>query len=221
LNGVNQRSVEPIAYAIKEGKMSKKLDPRVIRTRKMLRDALMALIIERDFETITVRDITEHATLNHATFYLHYRNKEELLEKTLEEMFDELKASIPSPSMEGAREIDTPLQSTIVMFQHIAANAMFYRVMLGAKGTPAFAAQIRNYLADNIQQRMESLVQQHSIQPNVAPEFIAQFTAGAYLGILIWWLEHDCAESVEMLATQFIQTIAFGNYRALGIDLPN
>jgi AcrR family transcriptional regulator len=52
-----------------------KLDPRVRRTRQLLQDALLALLAEKRFEAITVQDITERATLNHATFYAHFADK--------------------------------------------------------------------------------------------------------------------------------------------------
>ena len=50
-------------------------DPRVRRTRKLLQDALVELIGDRSFESITVRDIARAATGNHATFYRHYQDK--------------------------------------------------------------------------------------------------------------------------------------------------
>jgi AcrR family transcriptional regulator len=67
---------------------SRKIDPRIERTREMLRNALMALIQEKGFDAISVQDITERARLNRATFYLHYRDKQDLLIRTNEEVFD-------------------------------------------------------------------------------------------------------------------------------------
>lgn len=62
-------------------------DPRVIRTRRLLQDAFASLIQEKDFESITVRDIAERATVNRATFYAHFADKFELLESRLTESF--------------------------------------------------------------------------------------------------------------------------------------
>lgn len=53
-------------------------DPRVRRTRKLLQDAFRELVHEKRFSAITVQDITERATVNRATFYAHYKDKEEL-----------------------------------------------------------------------------------------------------------------------------------------------
>ncbi|KEQ22546.1 TetR/AcrR family transcriptional regulator [Paenibacillus tyrfis] len=62
-------------------------DPRVIRTRRLLQDAFASLIQEKDFESITVRDIAERATVNRATFYAHFADKFEILESRLTDSF--------------------------------------------------------------------------------------------------------------------------------------
>ncbi len=54
-------------------------DRRVQRTRQLLEQALLALLEEQDYESITVQQITDRANLGRATFYLHYRDKEQLL----------------------------------------------------------------------------------------------------------------------------------------------
>src|SRR5271156_5837123 len=58
-----------------------KLDPRILRTRQLLQDALRRLLQEKEFDKISVQDITEAATLNRATFYAHYPDKFALLEE--------------------------------------------------------------------------------------------------------------------------------------------
>lgn len=60
-----------------------KNDPRVIRTKKLILEAFAELIQEKDFKDITVRDITEKATINRATFYAHFTDKYELLDLSL------------------------------------------------------------------------------------------------------------------------------------------
>ena len=59
----------------------RKMDPRIRRTRQMLQDALKRLLEEKQFDKISVQDITVLATLNRATFYAHYPDKFALLEE--------------------------------------------------------------------------------------------------------------------------------------------
>ena len=83
--------------AEKEGRESsfmerevKSIDPRVKRTRKLLQQALMDLLQEQNFASISILDITERATVNRATFYAHFPDKYELLDSMLRELFQQM-----------------------------------------------------------------------------------------------------------------------------------
>lgn len=65
--------------------MEKTIDPRILRTRQLIMDAFMQLVIEKDFKDMTIKDITERATVNRSTFYYHFLDKYDLLEKVLAE----------------------------------------------------------------------------------------------------------------------------------------
>lgn len=66
------------------------LDPRIRRTRKMLREALIALLDSKPFDSISIQEIAEQATVNRATFYAHYSDREALLEDLVQSRFQEL-----------------------------------------------------------------------------------------------------------------------------------
>lgn len=68
-----------------EDSMEKTVDPRFLRTRKLIMEAFMELVIEKDFKSITIKDITQRATVNRATFYYHFIDKYELLETVISE----------------------------------------------------------------------------------------------------------------------------------------
>lgn len=65
-------------------------DPRIVRSRRMLMEALAKLLNQKQFDDISVQDIAEEATLNRATFYLHYPDKNALLQALTEARFQEL-----------------------------------------------------------------------------------------------------------------------------------
>lgn len=62
-----------------------KIDPRVIRTRKLIIDSFIQLSMKKDFKDITIKDITTKANVNRATFYYHFTDKYDLLKKVLKE----------------------------------------------------------------------------------------------------------------------------------------
>lgn len=67
----------------------KREDPRVTRTRQLLHQALLGLMMEKSFQAITIQDIADRATVNRVTFYAHFPDKYALLEYSIREMFKE------------------------------------------------------------------------------------------------------------------------------------
>src|SRR5688572_2762159 len=66
----------------------KKQDARVRRTRDALGDALVALMQEKPFDTITVQDVLDRAKVGRSTFYSHYSDKDDLLMSDAEEFYE-------------------------------------------------------------------------------------------------------------------------------------
>lgn len=180
-----------------------KMDRRKVRTRQMLRDALIALILKKGYDTTTIEDITNRANLGRATFYLHYRDKEDLLLSTLENTFDELAKDLKPISLEST---STAQAQALIAFQHAAENRDLYRVMLSGQGSGSLIRRVREYLATLLQQRIQMLLQQ--LPPGAMPipvEILAQHIAGSLLTLLIWWLENDLPYSAEYMAQTFQQ----------------
>ena len=63
-----------------------KTDPRIFRTRKLIMESFIELSGKKDFKDITIKDITTEAMINRATFYYHFKDKYDLLEKVLSEV---------------------------------------------------------------------------------------------------------------------------------------
>ncbi len=194
-------------------KSSPNIDRRILRTRKMLWDAFIALIQEKDYEEITIQDIADRANVNRVTFYLHYKDKHELLLKNVEVIFDDLTSKIAPLTGENYRT-DVPPEGMTMVYQSIAENAKFYRIVLGEKGIPFLVNRFRKYLADLTIQRLP-LAAEH--QPRVAMEIVGEYAAGAILGLVSWWLENDMPISPEALSHQTLLLTAYGIYWGAGL----
>ncbi|MDN7245600.1 TetR/AcrR family transcriptional regulator [Planococcus shenhongbingii] len=66
-----------------------KVDPRIIRTRKLLMDAFMKIIKKKEFKDITINDIAEEGTVNRATFYSHFQDKYDVMDAAITEDIEE------------------------------------------------------------------------------------------------------------------------------------
>jgi AcrR family transcriptional regulator len=199
-------------------KKLKKIDPRVMRTRQQLRDALVSLIEEKGFDALTVQDITDRAGLNRATFYLHYRDKQDLLEKSLRDAIDELMTDLGASTDEHGQLIfDESMRPIKAVFEHVAQHARFFRVMMSAEGVPAFIAGVRDYMAE-ITLKWLSALQPDLARSLVSPEIVANSLSWSLLGVLIWWLEHDMPHSPDYMAEQFRLLITLDLRQVLGLE---
>ena len=79
-------------------------DPRILRSRRMLMEALARLLMKKEFEDISVQEVADEATLNRATFYLHYPDKNALLQAMTASRFRDLieRRSITFSNCNGA-----------------------------------------------------------------------------------------------------------------------
>lgn len=197
--------------------MPKRPDRRGPRTRRLLRDALIALILEKGYDSVTVQDITDRANLGRATFYLHYANgKDQLLMSSLREMFDDLKARITSPSNDLAVG---DMAMRVVPFQHAFENRDLYRVtLLSQHGTAAIVNGIREYLAGIMRERIDLMVTDR--QPLVPLDILANYLAGAMISLISWWLKQDSDYTAEQMADLFRQLSLPTIISALGVAEP-
>ena len=172
-------------------------DLRVRRTHKLLWEALMALMAERAFEEITVKEICERAMVHRTTFYKHYEDKYALLEQGMRQMYDALVAEVQVPP--SAFSVDHPPPYFIRLFEHVAAHQQFYKLMLCGEGIGGFQKLIKEYLVEQGEAKVRELTRadQHLAVP---PALYVQYQAGAVLSTLAWWLEHDMPHSPGRMA---------------------
>ncbi len=200
---------------------SRKPDPRIERTQEALRATLLALVEEKGFDAISVLDIAKRAGLNRATFYLHYKDKQDLLVRASEADFDRLVVEAGPIDRENL-DYKKPPRQVVLLFEHIARHRDFYRSVLGRPGEPALAARVREYITEFTRQRIASL---RGIYPAAVPilddAFISEYVTGALLGIMTWWLESGLPHSPEYMADRFGWLSAAGTYRMLGIEPPS
>ena len=78
--------------ATQPGNTAENTDPRVLRSRQMLMESLLRLLTRKEFDNISIQEIADEATLNRATFYLHYADKNALLQAMTAARFRDLVA---------------------------------------------------------------------------------------------------------------------------------
>ncbi|TFE22687.1 TetR/AcrR family transcriptional regulator [Cohnella luojiensis] len=197
--------------------MKDKTDPRIIRTKLLLRNALIDLLDEKGFEGTTIRDLMQKAGLNRGTFYLHYRDKYDLLEQSKEDMLKEILEIVkdidPIQIMKYA-ERNEPHPAFLELFDFFTLNAVFFKVLLGPKGDPAYPVQVRQIMQKHIINKLSLLQSAHIPVPR---EFIIAYLASANLGVIQHWLENGMQLSPQEMALLITRMTTFGPLKTFGL----
>ncbi|UOY91803.1 TetR/AcrR family transcriptional regulator [Ectobacillus sp. JY-23] len=200
----------------------RKQDRRVIRTKKMLRDALTTLMVEKGFEGVTVSDLTVKADVNRATFYLHYRDKYDLLTQSEEEIITELDEIVKVAREVKLQEVlmrdlqNDPLPFVIEMFAYFHQNADFLKAVLGPKGDPSFQEMLKETIKRNMLQHLVSKLDTDKML--VPVDYFIAYVSSAHLGVIQHWLESGMNESPKEMATTLARMTLLGPAYTAGVQ---
>ncbi|WP_082393378.1 TetR/AcrR family transcriptional regulator [Nocardia arizonensis] len=135
--------------------MSQGTDRRVRRTRALLNQALLELMLERGYERISIGDILERADIGRSTFYAHFRDKDDLLlVSSTEYLRATIMAARPDPEDPAAPPISAPLAPVYTLFDTAAGNPELYRALLGAKANAVLLRATRGMVAKILAERL-------------------------------------------------------------------
>ena len=182
---------------------NQRVDRRVQRTRQLLSEALMSLIVEKSYESITVQNIIDRANLGRSTFYAHYQDKEDLLLSGIEEVVHSLVQGVENSPIEdeGSGE-GRRILSTLPIFRHAQEQHHLHQAMVGGRGIDVIIRAIQDHLRDHIQEEIDLLLPDGQI-PSVPPPVMANYLAGALLTLLTWWLDHNMPYPPERMDEMF------------------
>lgn len=209
---------------------TKNLDRRVQKTRKLLQDALIELVTERGYESVSIREILERANVGRSTFYAHFQDKDQLLHSILdrldelfkqhEKQFLDAKKSLRSTDIMSLTHEFSP---TLSLFQFIGQNHRFFKAMLGNRGYGIFAKPVYDYVFAHVHGLFTSPLHEkvlaskhesfktsrsHEKYGSLESEIAAHYFVSALMGLLVWWVESDMPCTAEEMD---------GNFRRLAI----
>jgi len=198
--------------------VNQKVDRRIVRTKRVIRDALTELLEAKSFEEITVKDITETADINRGTFYLHYESKYDLLEKSGNEILEEMEKSLKKISTSmiiHSQSQNEPVPFLVNLFETLQQNAHFMKVILGPKGDPVFQVKIKKFMKDNF---LEKVMQNSKGENLLVPiEHLMAYVSSAHLGVIQQWLEGDTKEAPQDMALILSMITFYGPAYIVGI----
>lgn len=169
-----------------------KTDRRILKTQEALKQAVLELMTEKNFDEITIQDIADRANLNRGTIYLHYQDKFDLLDKIIEAHLNEL-----VDMDEWACKLDWK-EALVPYFEYFQKNHLFFSTMLASKEAPSsFRARL---LASFIEGFKGEIDRESGKNTDLNDDVILQYAGLAYVGIIEWWIKNGMPYPPQVMA---------------------
>lgn len=191
---------------------TQKTDRRSMRTQRLLGEALIALLLEKHYDDITVQDILDRANIGRSTFYEHYWDKEDLLTSEIERVIDLLDQHIATSSQHPAVFLPS-----LALFQHVQEQQRLYRALLRGQGIQALlrvkgiqivTQAFQDLLRTRVETRLRGEGEKEGSDELLAA--VASYVVGAFMSLMQWWLETEMAWSPERMDALFRDLILPG-----------
>ena len=185
------------------------VDRRVRKTKKQLRQALMHLMAEKPSRSISVRELAERADINRGTFYIHYRDVDDLLQRLEDEMAERLILVCRKHAHSSGEGSAYPYLADLYRFAR--DNADLCLVLLGPNGDRAYTERICAILRDCF---LRDFVGRFYGGDPERLSYFCHFIVSGNLSLTLKWLQDGAKESPEEMA-ELAGTLIMGGVRVL------
>lgn len=170
-----------------------KVDRRIAKSQEAIKKAFIELINEKQFDKITLQDISDRANVSRRTIYLHYMDKFDLLDKLIEEHITHLRKMCESLS-----DMDF-INGGQAFFEYFQSNYLFFSAMLVGGGASNFRAQ---FLEFSVELLKGNVNMEEGKNMGLSEEIILRFVAAAYVEVVEWWFKNGMPYPPRVMAEQ-------------------
>ena len=172
----------------------KKIDRRVRKTRRALKEALINKMKDKPIQEITVREIADEIDINRGTFYQHYRDIYDMLYQIESELFEEFDDLLNHSDRLESKGIKSTFIGFVTLLKE---NSDLVLVLLSSNGDPAFVDKVKALVREHVIDEW-----MHANSTGVTPyfDYYYEFVVAGCIGLFQKWLATGAIESPEKLA---------------------
>lgn len=188
-------------------------DRRVNRTRRVLKEALTDLILEKGYERVTVRDILDRADVGRSTFYAHFVDKDDLLMNILADL------EVPAPDTSSWTQDDPAFGWTLELFRHFGSGKRLFKAVAGSQGSALARGETIRRLEVLAEAELSRLRAARTLDP-FRLQMMTRFLVGTFMGFMEWWMrEENDGVPAEVVDHAFRSLVLPGVSNVLGLDI--
>ncbi|MDD4334148.1 MAG: TetR-like C-terminal domain-containing protein [Desulfotomaculaceae bacterium] len=178
---------------------SKKVDRRIKYTKMVLRESFINLLEKKDISQISIKEICEDADINRSTFYAHYNDQYDLIEKIQNQLFENIEMHLSAFTQNDLPIV--PVDMVEQIFECIQENARLCKLLLSERGDLNFQKRVLMLVYEKI---ISDLTRGGTISKEDA-EYIYAFTLTGCIGAIQKWLNDDMNKSPRFMAETIIR----------------
>lgn len=177
-------------------------DRRIQKTRMALHEALINLMRERPYESIMVKHILDRANVGRSTFYMHYRDKDELLLAGIGHLQSHLQEAQHNAKSTAKNNCDRVIGFSLAMFEHAYDHQDVYRTLVGGKAWLVIRGKMEDMIVQIIKKEAKSYFKQKETT-DIPFELFAQTIGSIFWSVSTWWLDHKKPMTPERINSIF------------------
>ena len=170
--------------------MSKITDRRIAKSEKAIQSAFLEMLLDIGFDAVTVKEMTEKADISRKTFYLHYLDKYDLLNKIVDEMIKEL-----TDICEKKKDMGF-VEGTVLWFYYFEDYKPFFAALFSTESTITFRHRLLDFIMEQLDHKLEGVPDQRNT------EVLRKFMAMAVLGVIESYVLDQFQVGIEEVAKQ-------------------
>ncbi|MBY9077354.1 TetR/AcrR family transcriptional regulator [Paenibacillus sp. CGMCC 1.18879] len=192
--------------------MTQKKDLRIKKTQKVIRDAFIDLLDKIGFEAITVQEIATAAMINRSTFYLHYVDKYDLLQKTADQALANIIELVAPEThiVDGKLEYNSFKENIHAILKVVEDDAVLYKVLLNDPQMIEINQKFQHTLIN----KMDSSFPDNIL---ISRDLFMEWMTSLYMSAIRWWLNQDMKYSSSFIAEEFMKLLVIGPVKTVGL----
>lgn len=167
-------------------------DRRIRRTRALLQQGLIQLMETKEIKDISVKELSDLADINRGTFYLHYNDIYDMLEKMEDELFVEFNEILDRTLTAEVSSSEATLQE---VFAFLERHKAFARATMGPHGDLAFVNRMKSL----VKERIYDILDVSDLNQDL--DYIEAFIISGCIGVIETWLNHPTPKPPEEIAS--------------------
>jgi AcrR family transcriptional regulator len=176
-------------------------DRRIQKTHNLLKGALVSLISEKPYDSIAVKEILDRANVGRSTFYMHFRDKDDLLVSGIHEMLHPIQSTTQAAI--GTRR-DRMLWFSLPIFQYHYQHRHAAGDRIGPRGRAILHDHLRRVLADVVAGSVKKNSRDRRKTSRTIPgDLLSEYVASSFVLVLNWWLEKGMPQSPAEINDMF------------------